>query len=55
MELGHVVAAGPPEVIRSDPRALAAYLGASDEAILVSGPTAVAGKGGAGSGQMSLQ
>jgi ABC-type branched-subunit amino acid transport system ATPase component len=39
MELGQVVAAGPPEVIRTDPRALAAYLGASDEALLVSGPT----------------
>ena len=32
MELGRVVAAGPPEVVRADPRALAAYLGASDEA-----------------------
>jgi ABC-type branched-subunit amino acid transport system ATPase component len=40
MELGHVVAAGPPEVIRSDASALAAYLGASDEALYVSGPTA---------------
>ncbi len=38
MELGHVVAAGAPEVIRADPKALAAYLGASDEALLASGP-----------------
>ncbi|HUC04038.1 MAG TPA: ATP-binding cassette domain-containing protein [Acidimicrobiales bacterium] len=40
MELGQVVVAGPPEEVRTDPRALAAYLGASDEALLVSGPTA---------------
>jgi hypothetical protein len=34
-----VVAAGPPDVVRADPKALAAYLGASDEAIFASGPT----------------
>src|ERR1035441_1644777 len=39
MELGRVVAEGPPEVVRADPRALAAYLGASDEALFASGPT----------------
>ena len=39
MELGQVVADGPPEAVRADPRALAAYLGASDEALLASGPT----------------
>ena len=38
MELGRVVAAGPPEQIKGDPRALAAYLGASDEALMASGP-----------------
>ncbi|HVM67830.1 MAG TPA: ATP-binding cassette domain-containing protein, partial [Acidimicrobiales bacterium] len=38
MQTGAVVASGTPDVVRSDPRALAAYLGASDEAILVSGP-----------------
>jgi ABC-type branched-subunit amino acid transport system ATPase component len=43
MELGRVVAAGPPEVIRADAKALAAYLGASDEAIMASGPI---GEGG---------
>ena len=43
MELGRVVAAGPPEVIRADSKALAAYLGASDEAIMASGPI---GEGG---------
>src|SRR3984957_14773786 len=39
MELGLIVADGPPEMVRADPLALAAYLGASDEAILASGPT----------------
>jgi ABC-type branched-subunit amino acid transport system ATPase component len=39
MELGRVAAEGPPEVVRADPGALAAYLGASDEALLASGPT----------------
>jgi ABC-type branched-subunit amino acid transport system ATPase component len=48
MELGHVVVAGPPDVVRDDPQALAAYLGASDEALLVSGPTSVAADGAAG-------
>jgi ABC-type branched-subunit amino acid transport system ATPase component len=43
MELGKVVAAGPPEVIRADPKALAAYLGASDEALFASGPIAPGG------------
>jgi ABC-type branched-subunit amino acid transport system ATPase component len=51
MELGQVVAAGPPEVIRADPKALAAYLGASDEALMASGP--VAGDGGGTGGGAS--
>jgi ABC-type branched-subunit amino acid transport system ATPase component len=38
MELGRVVAAGPSDVVRSDPQALMAYLGASDEALMASGP-----------------
>jgi len=46
MELGRVVADGPPEVVRADPRALAAYLGASDEALLASGPTGTTGTTG---------
>jgi ABC-type branched-subunit amino acid transport system ATPase component len=47
MEAGRVVSTGAPEAVRRDPRALAAYLGASDEALVVSGPlTATAGEGG---------
>ena len=50
MELGRVVADGPPEVVRADPRALAAYLGASDEAIFASGPTGSSSNGVSGTG-----
>jgi ABC-type branched-subunit amino acid transport system ATPase component len=39
METGRVVSTGTPDEVSRDPRALAAYLGASDEALLVSGPT----------------
>ena len=49
MELGRVVAVGPPEQVRADPKALAAYLGASDEALMASGPVA-GGRGDAGNG-----
>jgi ABC-type branched-subunit amino acid transport system ATPase component len=48
MELGRVVASGPPESVRADPKALAAYLGASDEALMASGPVADAGGGHTG-------
>ena len=37
MQAGAVVASGPPEVVRHDPRALEAYLGASEEALQASG------------------
>jgi ABC-type branched-subunit amino acid transport system ATPase component len=37
METGSVVSAGTPDHVRRDPRALAAYLGASEEALAVSG------------------
>jgi ABC-type branched-subunit amino acid transport system ATPase component len=47
MELGQVVAAGPPEEVRADPKALAAYLGASDEALMASGPIVGSGRGAA--------
>jgi ABC-type branched-subunit amino acid transport system ATPase component len=50
MELGRVVAAGPPDVIRADPKALAAYLGASDEALLASGPIGEGGGSDRGEG-----
>ncbi|MFZ0665236.1 MAG: ATP-binding cassette domain-containing protein [Acidimicrobiales bacterium] len=42
METGKVVSSGTPEEVGQDPKALAAYLGASDEALLVSGPSHVA-------------
>ena len=38
METGAIVASGSPDVVRRDPRALAAYLGASDAALNVTGP-----------------
>lgn len=38
MATGAVVAAGPPDEVARNPEALAAYLGASDEALQVSGP-----------------
>jgi ABC-type branched-subunit amino acid transport system ATPase component len=37
METGRVISAGTPDYVRRDPRALAAYLGASEEALAVSG------------------
>jgi ABC-type branched-subunit amino acid transport system ATPase component len=37
METGRAVAAGSPETVRRDPAALAAYLGASEEALVVTG------------------
>lgn len=38
MQTGKVVCSGSPEVVRRDPRALEAYLGASEEALRASGP-----------------
>jgi len=43
METGRAVAAGSPETVRRDPRALAAYLGASEEALVVTGGRAAGG------------
>jgi len=51
MEAGVVVSTGGPDEVRRDSRALAAYLGASDEALMVSGPapsTSPPGRPGAG-------
>lgn len=47
METGRVVSSGTPDQVRRDPRALAAYLGASEEALAVSGtlPTRSAAPG----------
>ena len=38
MQTGSVVVSGTPDVVRQDPLALAAYLGASEDALAVSGP-----------------
>jgi ABC-type branched-subunit amino acid transport system ATPase component len=40
MQTGEVVSVGTPDEVKRDPKALAAYLGASDEALNVSGPLA---------------
>jgi ABC-type branched-subunit amino acid transport system ATPase component len=40
LETGSVVSSGPPDEVANDPRALAAYLGASEEALAVSGAPA---------------
>jgi ABC-type branched-subunit amino acid transport system ATPase component len=47
METGRVVSSGSPDEVRRDPKALAAYLGASDEALAVSGALPGATVGGA--------
>ncbi len=46
MEVGRVVATGTPEQVSENPAAVAAYLGASQEALNVSGPVAPAAGGG---------
>ena len=46
METGQIVSTGTPEEVRRDPRALAAYLGASQEALAVSGAPAPPSKRG---------
>ena len=38
MQAGTAVSSGPPDVVRHDPRALEAYLGASEEVLRASGP-----------------
>ena len=43
MQTGSVVVSGSPDVVREDPRALAAYLGASDAALNVTGPARTSG------------
>jgi hypothetical protein len=46
METGRVVVDGPAEQVRTDPAALAAYLGASTEALARSGALHPQGDGG---------
>ncbi len=45
LETGSVVSSGAPDEVARDPRALAAYLGASAEALAVSGPAAPSAAG----------
>ncbi|HMK63528.1 MAG TPA: ATP-binding cassette domain-containing protein [Acidimicrobiales bacterium] len=40
MQTGAIVASGPPEVVRHDPLALEAYLGASEDVLRATGPLA---------------
>jgi len=42
MQTGSIVSAGPPEVVRRDPLALEAYLGASEDVLRATGPLAPA-------------
>ena len=44
METGTIVSVGTPEEVQRDPKALAAYLGASEEALAVSGALPSAGR-----------
>ena len=46
MQTGTIVSAGPPEVVRRDPLALEAYLGASEDVLRATGPLAPAQPGG---------
>jgi ABC-type branched-subunit amino acid transport system ATPase component len=56
MESGSVVSSGTPDEVKRDPRALAAYLGASEEALAVSGavPTSTVAAAAAAPGPLSL-
>ncbi|MHB8430883.1 MAG: ABC transporter ATP-binding protein [Acidimicrobiales bacterium] len=50
MEAGKVVSVGTPEEVAADPRALAAYLGASEEALAVSGTLPSSSRGAVAEG-----
>ncbi|MHB1518131.1 MAG: ABC transporter ATP-binding protein [Acidimicrobiales bacterium] len=50
MEAGKVVSVGTPEEVAADPRALAAYLGASEEALAVSGTLPSSSRGAVAGG-----
>ena len=48
LEAGSVIAEGPPQQLRDDPRVVASYLGTSDAAITRSGATTAGGNGAGG-------
>ena len=45
LEAGVIIAEGPPDAVRNDPRVIASYLGTDEQAIARSGATAAQGQG----------
>ena len=45
LEAGVIIAEGPPDAVRNDPRVIASYLGTDEQAIARSGASATQGQG----------